>query len=130
MKAPKGLGNRGRALWRSIIRQLPKDWVLDEREAVILTMAARQADDLQRLETVIAKDGAMVTGSQGQPVVNPAIVESRQARLAINRLLGELSLPDDEDDEEPKTAAGRRAQRAANARWDQHARRRGMRRGV
>ena len=115
MTAPRGLGNRGRALWRSIEGGLPEGWELDERERAILTLAARQADDLARLETAIRKGGAMVLGSAGQPVVNPAIVEARQGRLAVGRLLGQLGLPD--EDAEPRTEAGKRAQHAAQARW-------------
>lgn len=115
MKPPKGLGNSGRALWRQIARALPEGWELDEREEALLRLAARQADDLTRLETAISKSGPMVPGSAGQPVVNPAIPEARQARLAISRLLGALHLPDAE--EAPRTAAGQRGQRAANLRW-------------
>ena len=119
MKLPSGLGNAGRALWSSIAKGLPDDWELDEREAAYLTLAAHQADDLTRLETAIKRDGAMTKGSAGQPVVNPALTEARQARLAIGRLLGQIELPD--EDEEPRTEAGRRGQRAARARWDRKA---------
>jgi phage terminase small subunit len=127
-KPPTGLGNSGRALWRQIARALPADWELDEREEALLRLASRQADDLTRLETAIAKDGAMVRGSAGQPVVNPAIVEARQARLAISRLLGSLHLPD--ADEDPRSAAGRRGQEAAKARWGQRNAERGRQRAA
>lgn len=53
-----------------------------------MRLAARQADDLQRLEAAIKVDGVSVPGSAGQPVLNPCVQEARQARLAINRLLG------------------------------------------
>jgi hypothetical protein len=102
-------------LWRSIARSLLDGWELDEREEAILRLAARQADDLARLEKAISRDGAMALGSAGQPVVNPAITEARQARLAIGRLLGTLHLPD--ADQEPKTLAARRNQAAAQTRW-------------
>ena len=114
-KPPTGLGNAGRALWRLIARALLEGWELDEREQAILRLAARQADDLARLETAISKDGVMALGSAGQPVVSPAITEARQSRLAISKLLGAVHLPD--ADEQPRTAAGRRGQRAANTRW-------------
>jgi hypothetical protein len=57
-----------------------------------------------------------VPGSAGQLVMNPAIAEARQARQAVAKLLGALQLPDEE--EEPRSEAGRRGQRAARARWD------------
>lgn len=112
--APKGLGNSGRALWRQIADGMPAGWELDERELALLLLACRQRDDLSRLETVISKEGVMATGSTGQPVVHPAVLEARQARLAINRLLGGLELPD--ADEVPRSDAGRHGQRAARAR--------------
>src|SRR5215211_2823845 len=115
MAMPRGLGDRGKALWRSTMAGLPKGWELDERETQILTLAVRQADDLRRLEIAIRRDGAMVPGSQGQPVLNPAIGEARLARLAITRLLGELKLPDAAG--VPRSSRSRSAQRAAAARW-------------
>lgn len=115
--APSGLGNRGRALWRSVVADYPAGTGPDRRERAILAMAARQADDLLRLEKAIAKYGVMSTGSKQQLVVNPAEPEARQARLAINRLLGELAIPD--EDEQPRTAASRRGQHAANTRYDE-----------
>jgi hypothetical protein len=74
-----------------------------------------KADALDSLESEISETGTMVTGSAGQPVLHPAVAEARQARLAISRLLGSLSLPD--QDAEPRTVAGLRAQRAARSRW-------------
>lgn len=114
-RAPSGLGVAGRALWRSVSSALPDGFAWDERELAILTMAAHQADDLAALEAAIEQHGAMVVGSKGQPVLNPAIGEARQARLTVSRLLGLLGIPD--EDEEPKTAASRHGQKAAQARW-------------
>lgn len=115
MKPPNGLGNAGKALWKALLASAPEDWELDERETVQLTLAARQMDDLARLEVAIKKDGTMVKGSAGQPVVNPAIGEARQARAAIDRLIGRISVPDETG--KPRTTASELAQRAANARW-------------
>src|SRR5436190_15089875 len=113
MTPPKGLGNPGRTLWRSLAQGLPDGWELDERERALLTLAAHQADDLAKLEAAIKRDGAMTTGSAGQPVLNPALTEARQARLAISRLLGQLALPDEEA--EARTEAGLRGQKAARS---------------
>jgi hypothetical protein len=120
--APEGLGDAGQRLWTAIHAQLAQAevedgcrLVLTEREQSLLRLAARQADDLALLEESIEQNGAMVTGSKGQPVVNPALAEARQARLAISRLLGALRLPD--DGEKPETSASQRGQDAARARW-------------
>lgn len=123
MSAPSNLGPRGRALWKSVCEGLPDTWELDERETAILALAARQSDDLARLESAIKKHGTMVKGSAGQSVLNPAIAEARQARMSIGRLLGQLALPDEES--EPRTEASKRARDAANVRWDLERRRRG-----
>lgn len=127
MTAPKGLGAPGKALWKAVLGGLPKGWELDEREQEFLGLACHQADDLALLEKAITKTGAMVAGSKDQTVVNPAIPEARQARLAISRLLGALELPDAE--EEPKTHAGLRGQRAARARWGRREHMEAMRNG-
>jgi hypothetical protein len=120
VRAPRGLGDRGRGLWRSVIGGLPDGWELDERESALLELAAHQQDDLVRLEASIERLGAFVPGSAGQPVMNPALAEARQARLAIGRILGQIDLPDEE--EKPRSQAGQRGQRAARARWDRQTR--------
>jgi len=124
--APKGLGTAGRALWRKIASSLPDGWELEEREEAILRLAARQADDLSRLESAISKDGAMALGSAGQPVVNPAIIEARQSRLAIGRLLGQLALPDDDAAGGSSASASETGRKAANARWSRERRKEEM----
>jgi hypothetical protein len=57
----------------------------------------------------------MVAGAAGQPRLNMAVVELRQARVALARLLGDVKLPDDEGT--PATVASARGRRAAAARW-------------
>jgi phage terminase small subunit len=119
--APKTLAAAGRKLWKQAVAALPEEWELDERGEAVLMLAARQADDLAKLEKAIKGKGAMVKGSQGQPVVNPAIAEARQARLAISRLLGTLPFDDvdPEKDAKPKDTPSMRGRRAARARWRQ-----------
>jgi phage terminase small subunit len=112
---PMGLGPAGKALWKSVHDDLPDGWDLDHRELELLSLAARQADDLARLEKAIEKEGTMSTGSTGQPTLHPAIPEARQARQSIGRLLGALQLPDEDD--QPATAASHRGRAAARARW-------------
>ena len=96
MKPPKTLGAAGSDLWITIHAGLLDLWELDEREAAVLALACRQADVVADLETAVKSDGVMVKGSTGQPTVNPAIVEARQGRLAIDRMLGKIVLPQPE----------------------------------
>lgn len=112
-RPPSGLGKAGRALWRSITGA----YQLDPRETTTLAAAARQADDLAALETALAAGALVVEGSKGQPVLNAAVGELRQGRLALARLLGTLNLPT-EDGGPALTSAQLRAQKAANTRWD------------
>jgi hypothetical protein len=109
-------GDAGQALWDRVVSGLPEGFALTESEEAILALAARQADDLGSLEETIARHGTMTTGSKGQPVLNPAFAEARQARLAIGRLLGQI--PEVVDDgAETSTAAKEKARKAAQARW-------------
>ena len=113
-RMPAGLGDAGKGLWRCLSDVYVE---FTPSEVQLLTMACRTADDCAKLEAAIRKLGAFVTGSAGQPVLNPAIPEARQSRLAISRLLGLLDLPNPDDEEKPATAASRHAAKAANSRW-------------
>jgi hypothetical protein len=105
----------GAQLRQEILKALPAGIELDEREAALLDLAARQADDVARLEAEIAERGTTVAGSRGQPTLNPAFAEARQGRLALGKLLAGLELPDAAGKLRSETS--RRAQRAADARW-------------
>lgn len=113
--APSGLADAGKRLWRDLHSALDEDAEFDEREAKLLELACRQADDVAALQDAIDTDGLTIKGSTGQKRLHPAVSELRQARLALSRLLGELELPD--YGEQPRTAASNRGQKAANKRW-------------
>jgi hypothetical protein len=80
---------------------------LDEREQVLLAAATRQADDVEALEVDITERGRVVDGK-----VNPCVMEARQGRTALGRLLSGLDLPDS------RSLTEIRASKAAAARWD------------
>lgn len=109
------LGIVGRELVAAITAAVAEGCELDEREQLILRLAAGQADDLARLDEVVAREGVAARGSTGQVVVHPAVAEARLARIAIGRLLGSLDLS--EEIGSRGTAASRRGRRAAQARW-------------
>lgn len=114
-RAPGGLGDAGRAVWRRITADLGQQWELDARELLVLESAARQADLNRQLEDALTADGVTVAGSQGQRRLNAAATELRQGRIALERLLSSLALPG--EDGHAQTGAQRRAQAAAEARW-------------
>jgi hypothetical protein len=109
------LGVEGRRVWREVTGPFE----LDLRELENLRMACAQLDLVARLDAVIERDGLTVVGSTGQPRLNPAVVEVRQARVAASRLLGELRLPDVDD--RPMTARQIQAKRAVEYRWSRTA---------
>jgi hypothetical protein len=120
MKPPSDLKSRGRGrcFWAATM----KGFELTGPELEILAEAARTLDELDALREAVAVTGTTTEGSRGQPVVNPALSEMRQARAELRRLLGMLSLPDDAQDS-GKAVTGARSARAAKAsrtRWDVH----------
>jgi hypothetical protein len=114
---PAGLDERGRAFWLDVMAV----YELSRSEVQILTEACRTLDNLDRLAEAIAAHGAVVEGSQGQPVINAALTEARGHRVVLHRLLAALALPDEEGEQLPSVES-LRARRAAVARWQPHRR--------
>jgi len=85
-RPPKGLQATGKRLWRGITEHLE----LDEHETALLVEACRTADAIDALQTVIETEGAMLHGR-----AHPALVEGRQQRLTLARLIASMRLPDD-----------------------------------
>jgi len=117
-KTPAGLSAAGRRLWTAILADLPAEIELEARELVVLEAACRQADAIANLEQAIRRDGHVVKGAAGQRRLNGAVIEARQGRIALARLLGELDIPAEE--EKSNTVASQRARRAADVRWSEH----------
>jgi hypothetical protein len=112
LKVPDGLGEAGQRVWHDLTGVLD----FDEREALLLEAACRQADTIAELEAAIERDGVTVKGAAGQSRLNMCLTELRQGRIAFARLLGELEIPT--DGEVPVAmAASRRARKAVSARW-------------
>lgn len=91
-KPPKGLGTAGAALWRGVFADVAEGWRLDARDLAQLEAAAHAADRVVELEAAIDKDGLMVAGSQGQPVLHPAVSEARMTRQLVASLVGKIEL--------------------------------------
>ena len=94
---------------------LPPGVEFDEREETLLSLAARQARDVERAEADLEERGYLVTGSAGQKVVNPSLSEARQGRVVLGRLLGQIDLPESTRD------AVKSARHAAETRWEKAA---------
>jgi hypothetical protein len=126
VKAPGGLGIAGAALWRRLTADADLDF--DSGSLLTLELACRQADDVALLEKMLADQGAVVSGSKGQPRLSGVLAELRQQRYALNRLVSAIGLPED-DAPVGKSPSQRKAQRAADARWFRQARAREARSG-
>ncbi len=103
-KPPSGTRASGRRLWASIVTVFE----LEEHELALLREAVRTVDTLDRLDALVRADGGMIDTPSGVKV-HPGLVEARQLRIALARLLAALRLPDGEVGAESQ---GRRQRRA------------------
>jgi hypothetical protein len=103
-KPPSGTRASGRRLWASIVTV----YELEEHELALLREAVRTVDTLDRLDALVRADGGMIDTPTGVKV-HPGLVEARQLRIALARLLAALRLPDGEVGAESQ---GRRQRRA------------------
>lgn len=111
-RAPDGLRGRGKRFWRATTAA----YEFTDAEFALLEEACRTLDSLDLLAAAISTDGAMATGSTGQPVVHPALTEARGQRLVLHRLIAALALPD-EDGQAVPTGRALAAGAAARVRW-------------
>jgi hypothetical protein len=107
-RVPAGLRGPGRRLWSSIVDAFE----LDEHERALLLEACRTVDQLDLLDAAVRRDGPIVASPQGDRA-HPALVEARQQKIALARLLAVLRLPAGAEDDQ---APGRRPQRRVGAR--------------
>ncbi|WP_158887915.1 terminase [Amycolatopsis anabasis] len=100
---PNGTGGAtGRRLWKSVV----DEYELDEHELALLVEAVRTVDALSALDADVQRMGVLVESPQGRKA-NPALVEARQQRIALARLLAALRLPSgDEADGRPQRRVG------------------------
>jgi hypothetical protein len=114
-RAPKGLGDAGRRMWRSLTTGAGLTYRADE--LVTLEGACRTADLIAELDEVIAREPTMLDGSMGQKVVHPAVQEVRLQRQLLASLLSRLDLPEEGDEigtsEWDGLSASQRARKAA-----------------
>jgi hypothetical protein len=106
------LGSRGRGFWDEQQKQLE----FDVHEEQVLLEACRTMDVIGSLSDAVRRDGVMLVGSQGQPVVNGAVAELRQQQAALARLIVQLNL-DAADVAGAITAKSAAGRAAAQKRW-------------
>lgn len=99
--APAGSGTAGRRLWRSVMA----DFELSEHETALLREAVRVADTCSDLQARVDLDGPVIAGKAG-PVAHPALVELRQERVLLARLIVALRVPLGDQEEKPAKHSG------------------------
>ncbi|EIC63011.1 hypothetical protein [Mycobacteroides abscessus] len=90
--APAGLAGSGLLLWKSVVGEFD----LDEHELAILREACRTVNAIDALQARVDRDGVLNESPQGLRV-HPGLVELRQQRLALTKLLAALAIPADEN---------------------------------
>jgi hypothetical protein len=85
-------------LWRSVV----ENFVLDEHELVLLRQAVHVADSCDDLQRVVEAEGPLVGGR-----AHPALVELRQQRIVLARLIVALRVPLGDTDQETVRAQHR-----------------------
>jgi phage terminase small subunit len=86
---PRALQVSGKTLWNNIINQ----YALDPAEHVLLEQLCRTVDVLDRINADLDEMGVTVSGSTGQPRVNPLLAERREQIKIVDRLQMALALP-------------------------------------
>jgi hypothetical protein len=104
---PRGLETAGAALWASVVDV----YDLEQHELLLLEQAARTADVVARL---VAHVGAEVVDEKGR--VRPELIEARQQRITLARLLAALRVPLGEEGKDGAKHAAPRLQRRSGAR--------------
>lgn len=117
-RKPTGLQGRGERWWRRMVDV----YEFSEVEYELVVEAARTVAAVDELDKLVRSEGVTVVGARGAVQAHPALVEARQQRTVLGRLLAQLDLPDEDALLSPTSA---RARKAAASRWDQHRRRMG-----
>jgi hypothetical protein len=93
--APRGLGVAGKRLWTAVMDEFNLDGSAIEK----LVQACQTTDLLHDLQAKVADTPAIIESPSG-PRIHPLLVELRQQRLVLTKLIGALGLPAEFDDED------------------------------
>ena len=85
--APKGSSAAARHLWAQVLERFD----LDQHETALLRECCRTLTDLDALAAVVERQGVLAPDGK----VHPALVEARQQRITLTRLVASLRLPEE-----------------------------------
>lgn len=106
-RTPAGLKAGGRKFWRTV----SDEFELGHHELSILVEASRTVDALDELEAIVREEGVTNMSAQGVRA-HPALVEARQQRVTLAKLVASLRIPmgdTEEADRLPQKRSGVRA---------------------
>lgn len=109
-RLPAGLKAGGRKLWRSVT----EEFELGEHELSILLEASRTVDALDELEKIVRDEGVTNVSPQGVRA-HPALVEARQQRVTLAKLVASLRIPMEEDEAPARSRQHRVGVRAVSS---------------
>lgn len=93
-RTPRGLSGAGKALWASVTGA----YELEQHELLLLENAARTADLIADLQARIERDGPVTPAGKA----HSAVIEIRQQRITLARLLVALRVPTGDEEARPQ----------------------------
>lgn len=90
-KVPANLKAGGKRLWTAITGE----YELAQHELSVLLEASRTVDALEALEKAVRAEGVTMKSPQGVKA-HPALVEARQQRVTLAKLVASLRIPLDD----------------------------------
>lgn len=109
-RVPAHLKAGGKKLWKAI----SDEFELGEHELSVLLEAARTVDALDELEKIVRSEGVTHQSPQGVRA-HPALVEARQQRVTLAKLVASLRIPLEDEQEANRTPQKRSGVRALKA---------------
>lgn len=111
----RGLNSAGRRLWESVTEA----YDLRADEKAVLRQACFTVDTIEALRKKHESLGnpLLETGSTGQTVTHPLVLELRAQRAQLPRLLSSIGIRDTEDGSEAAGAASSAGRSLVSARW-------------
>ena len=109
-KTPANLKAGGKRLWKAIT----DEFELGQHELSVLLEASRTVDALEALEKIVRAEGVTHQSPQGVRA-HPALVEARQQRVTLAKLVASLRIPLEDEQEANRMPQQRSGVRALSA---------------
>lgn len=89
---PTGLSASARKMWSDVMSQFD----LDDHEVILLHEACRSLTLIDALDAISRREGPILKHPKtGVPTTNPAVIEARNQRVVLTRIIATLGLSED-----------------------------------